>query len=135
MFGENPLLPCCSLPTSLFTESACGGEQSKAASSLMTLRRVLIPSWGPHPYDLILPSLPPKGPSQYHCIGGQGSTYEFGETKHSVHYSGETGEVRILETIARPSCIPVCVHAHTCAVLPSKKHPPPILDWISSLAA
>ena len=79
--------------------------------------------------------LPKTPPCNTIALEDRASTYEFGETKHSVHYSGETGEVRILETIARPSCVPVCVHAHTCAVLPSKKHPPPILDWTSSLAA
>lgn len=35
-----------------------------------------------------------------------------GGTKHSVHHSGETGGVRLSETISRPSCaLRACVHA------------------------
>lgn len=79
----------------------------------MTTIRVLIPSWGPppsRPHLMLISS--PKPYLQYHCTGGRASIYEFGGTKHSVHHSGETGGVRLSDTISRPSCaLHACVHA------------------------
>ena len=71
----------------------------------MSLRRALIPSWGPHPHDLIQTQLSPKDPiSATITLGVRASTCESGGTRSAqspVNWEG----LHRLELRARPRAL------------------------------
>lgn len=77
---------CCDITWLFFSVHVC--VQRVSEIFLPHLRMPLIPSWEPHPQDLISPKLPPRAPV-FITWELRVSTYKFGETQtFSLYQTG-----------------------------------------------